>query len=209
MVSALKEKRQRVDNITKNYQDLLDRLERKEQDIEKVKAQQQAYQEQIKALIDEIYSFPEDVQRVLMDTVARLNKDDIDFDPEWVSGLTPQYVLTRRLVEDWQYKMKKDKILYYDSLNYIWYILDINAFATEIQERLKVKRKKIYYEGPKSIHYRFHGSRVSTKLRKDIETLNLKLQQLEAEKKDLKRQLNQVKKKDPKSFLKTFWCPIS
>jgi|GEM_PF-555194 Uncharacterized protein conserved in bacteria len=205
MVSALKEKRQRVVNITENYQDLLDRLERKEQDIERVKAQQEDYQTQIRALINEIDNFPEAVQNVLIDAVGRLNEEEIylnpQWSPSWVGGHKPQYVLTRRLVEDWQNKMKRDKILYYDDLDYIWHILDINAFAAQIQKRLSNGRKRIFYEGPKSTHYRFHDSKVSTKLRKDMETLELKLKELEAEKKKLKRQLNQSKKRDPKSFL--------
>jgi hypothetical protein len=203
MVEAVKEKRQRIDSTSKKYQNLLKDLQDKEHEIAKIKAKQQDYLDQSKALIDEINSFPEDVQSVLLEAVARLQEDTKV--SHWLNtndSFICRYVLTRRLTEDWQAKMKKAKILFYDEYNYIWYIRDIEAFASQIQDRLKNKRKKIFYEGgPKSTHYRFHGSRIHAKLREDMETLDQKLQQLEAEKIDLGSQLNQVKKKNPKSFL--------
>ena len=203
MVEAVKEKHQRVDSTSKKYQNLLNNLQNKEQEIEKLKAQQQDYLDQSKALIDEIVSFPEDVQSVLLESVARLHKDTKV--SHWLdrnNSFICRYVLTRRLTENWQAQMKRAKILIYDECNYIWYIRDIEEFANQIQKRLKNKRKKIFYEnGPKSTYYRFHGSQINAKLREDMEKLDQKLQQLEAEKIDLESQLNQVKKKDPKSFL--------
>lgn len=203
MVEAVKEKRQRVDSTSRKYEYLLNNLQNKEKEIAKLKAQQQDYLDQNKALIDEIDKFPEDVQRVLLEAVARLHKDTKV--SHWLdknNSFICRYVLTRRLTENWQAKMKKANILFYDEYNYIWYIRDIEAFASQIQKRLKNKRNKIFYEnGPKSTHYRFHGSRINAKLREDMEKLDQKLQQLEAEEIDLGKQLNQVKKKDPKSFL--------
>lgn len=204
MVSALKEKRERVGAITKHYQSLLDRLERKEDEIKKAEEQRQKYLEQTKQLIDEIDKHPESVRDILLESVTRVEKGSTLQIWEELGRMVSypvNYALTRRLIEEWQYEMLRAGILHYDDLDYIWYIRNLDAFAIQIEDRLKSKRKKIFYEGTKSTHYRFHGSRVNAKLRNDMDALDERLKQLEVEEDELQRQLNQAKNKGPKSFL--------
>lgn len=196
MVQAVAEKRQRVEDIANNYQMLLDQLQQKEDEINKAKKEHQEYLTQVKKFINEIENYPEEVKKVLMEILARLKDDKIEVG---FKDYNVKYCLARRLIEDWQKELKRKGIIYYDHYNYIWYVLNFEKFVTQVEERLKNKRKKFYHED--GGYYRYHGSRINTKLRDSLDKVNDKIKQLESERRQIKRQLNQAKKKDPKSFL--------
>ena len=120
-------------------------------------------------------------------------------------------VLARRLNYNWQKALKKKGILTYSEMKYIWYVNDLDSLVVEYEKR--INRKKPYptewehgaaneYSSYQSAQYKLPTG-LATDLLSSIREIDQKKKEIEAEREDIQKQIKELRKTSPKSFLES------
>lgn len=114
--------------------------------------------------------------------------------------------LSRRVYQDWHKKLKKEGLIEYDELDYIYYIPDITAFADEALRHYKSKGR-LEFDSDKdewgnSPFYRSKGiNRISSNLLKKAEELKQEIELLNKEKRQCEKEIREFRHQRSETFL--------
>ncbi|MBZ5752748.1 hypothetical protein [Metabacillus rhizolycopersici] len=136
-----------------------------------------------------------------------------DFFVEHLGVYEEKLVLAKRLDSRWQKSLKKKEILAYDDSNYVWFVNNLDGLAEDYTKRTdrknpyptewdydKEKKRNHAWGTPLSPYYRL-PSGLAEDLMTTIEAINKKKKEIESERKGIQKQMQQLRKTSPQSFI--------
>ena len=199
LLMALEEKRERI----------------KEFEIEvKIRLRNVSYkEEQIKKTLEETKKIEEKIQKQVKFLNRYKKKETREFLFEYIGVFGEKLILAKRLDSAWQRSLKSKSIISYESWEYVWYVNDVDAFAKEFEKRFfkktplgtrwdweKESSIKNSYGLPESEFYK-KGNGLATNLKGELDEIKKKEQQLKLEQEKIQKELIEIKKESPESFL--------
>ena len=196
LTEALNEKRKRVADFERDVNRKLDYLKRRENELLKLEEETNYLREKAREQTQFLNKYPQQVQDFLIKHLGLY--DD-------------KLVLARRLNYNWQKALKKKEILSYNEWKYIWYVNDLDSLVVEYEKR--INRKKPYptewehgvaneFSSYQSAEYKLPTG-LATDLLSSIREIDQKKKELEAEREDIQKQIKDLRKMSPKSFLES------
>ena len=196
LTEALNEKRKRVADFERDVNRKLDYLKRRENELLKLEEETNYLREKAREQTQFLNKYPQQVQDFLIKHLGLY--DD-------------KLVLARRLNYNWQKALKKKEILSYNEWKYIWYVNDLDSLVVEYEKR--INRKKPYptewehgaaneFSSYQSAEYKLPTG-LATDLLSSIREIDQKKKELEAEREDIQKQIKDLRKTSPKSFLES------
>jgi hypothetical protein len=196
LTEALNEKRKRVADFERDVNRKLDYLKRRENELLKLEEETNYLREKAREQTQFLNKYSQQGQDFL---IKHLGLHD------------GKLVLARRLNYNWQKALKKKEILSYNEWKYIWYVNDLDSLVVEYENR--INRKKPYptewehgaaneFSSYQSAEYKLPTG-LATDLLSSIREIDQKKKELEAEREDIQKQIKDLRKTSPKSFLES------
>lgn len=199
---AVEGKRKRIAEFTSEISMKLKALEKRENELAALKRDIQRKQESLDEKTNFLKKYPVDIRLFLLKHLGIYEND---------------LVLARRLDSGWQKSLKKKEILTYDERNYIWHVTDLDQlaadyrkrihrkrpFATEWEYEKEVKRNQhAKYSVPETPIYRLPNG-LAQDLRSSIEAVEEEINEIEAEREVILKEIKKLRKASPKSFMES------
>jgi hypothetical protein len=198
LVQALQEKRERIRRFQLETESKLNRLARRELELQQLEESIKETTEKIKQEQKFLEKYPAKVQQFLIKHLGIYND---------------KLVLARRLDSLWQKSLKKKNIL--EFADFVYYVKDIDALVENYLKRINRKaplatewdyekedhrNRNGDYATPFSSEYRL-PSGLAVDLRSSLETVEQQMKEIKTEQETIQREIKILRKTSPKSFI--------
>lgn len=191
LIEALNEKRKRIADFEREVDRNLSYLERREKELLKLEEETNHLRKKTREQTKFLSKYPKKVQDFLIKHLG-LYKDKL--------------VLSRRLYYNWQKSLRKKEILTYSEWEYVWYVNDLDGLVKEFERRTKRKTpyKTEWDHGAdaQSAPYKLPTG-LATDLLSAIQKIDQQKREIEVERKDIQKQIKDLRKTSPKSFIES------